>query len=311
MRKLSAERQEHSGSVVLSVVIPAYNSQGDIERAVRSVLGQMTESVELLVVDDGSTDRTPEKLAELDAGVCSAVWLRQPNGGPASARNLGMRRSRGTWILFLDADDALEAGALAAILRYLDKHPRLDLLLGDHLVIHPDGLERRIAAGVLSADPNRRLADYLLYKRISICHGAAVFRRERVLQRPYPEQFEVGEDIPVFAFMLASPTVASIPNIFARIHRQAGSRRTKQVDRQHDAFLDETFRELIAAPARLRSRFKAQRLLSEFRSCYRVGDRARALNLYSQALAISPAQALRWTYLAKRLKLASRALGKV
>lgn len=309
MRSVAGEVGIADGRILVSVVIPTYNNGHDLERAVRSVLGQMSERVELLVIDDGSTDGTSERLVGIDPGPHSAAWLRQPNRGPAAARNSGLKCCRGTWVLFLDADDTLEPGALADILRIFDERPDVDLLLGDHLVVHPNGVERLMPAGSLPTDPNRRLADYLLLKRINICHGAAVFRRSRVLERPYPERFEVGEDIPVFAFMLCSPSVVSVPRVFARIHRQVESRRTRLVDRQHQAFVAETFDCLPDPSKRLRARFQAQRLLSEFRSCYRAGDLDNARKLYSGAFALSPVQAMRWTYLSKRLRLIYRFAG--
>lgn len=91
---------------LVSVVMPNYNGEEFLEAAVESVLEQDYRPLELLVVDDGSSDRSPGILAELERAHPEQVrWLSQPNRGPYPARNLGLSRARGEFIAFLDADD--------------------------------------------------------------------------------------------------------------------------------------------------------------------------------------------------------------
>ncbi len=90
---------------LVSVVIPAYNAAATIESAVASACAQDHPAIEIIVVDDGSTDATAT-LAEAAGTVHRPVRVvRQPNGGVASARNRGLREARGEWVAFLDADD--------------------------------------------------------------------------------------------------------------------------------------------------------------------------------------------------------------
>ena len=93
--------------MVLSVVIPSYNCAAWLRRAVESAHRFIPGAVEVIVVDDGSTDETPELCRLLKAEFESLVVLRQPNGGLSSARNLGAQRATGSHLLFLDADDEL------------------------------------------------------------------------------------------------------------------------------------------------------------------------------------------------------------
>ncbi|WP_395698176.1 glycosyltransferase family 2 protein [Methylocella sp.] len=88
---------------VLSIVIPAYNVEAYIEDAVRSALGQTFRDLEVIVVDDGSTDRTPDVLSAIDDPRLRVV--RQENGGLSAARNTGIRSARGEFIGLLDGDD--------------------------------------------------------------------------------------------------------------------------------------------------------------------------------------------------------------
>jgi hypothetical protein len=95
--------------MLVTVVIPAYNAEKWIPESLESVLRQTYKQIELVLVDDGSADRTVE-LAErsLQNGQIPYRILRQPNKGAAAARNLGWRAARGAWVQFLDADDLLE-----------------------------------------------------------------------------------------------------------------------------------------------------------------------------------------------------------
>jgi glycosyltransferase involved in cell wall biosynthesis len=87
---------------LVSVVIPTHNYGRFLGRAVKSVLTQTYSTVECIVVDDGSTDETPEVLASF---VGSVTVVRQAASGPSSARNAGLRVARGAYVAFLDADD--------------------------------------------------------------------------------------------------------------------------------------------------------------------------------------------------------------
>ena len=87
----------------ISVIMPAYNSAAFIARSIESAQRQTVRPLEIIVIDDGSKDDTAEAAAR--CGDLVRV-LRQPNGGPAAARNHGAREARGEWLAFLDADDA-------------------------------------------------------------------------------------------------------------------------------------------------------------------------------------------------------------
>ena len=99
--------------MTVSVVIPTYNCAPRLLRALRSVAAQTCREVEIVVVDDGSTDDTNDRVAEWTAQSGAMVrYVRQDNAGPAAARNRGMRLARGDAIAFLDADDEWRADKL-------------------------------------------------------------------------------------------------------------------------------------------------------------------------------------------------------
>lgn len=98
---------------VLSIIIPSYNSAEFLPKTIASALAQTMAEVEVIVVDDGSTDSTE--------AVCRSFgdkiqYLRQENGGVSKARNQGARIAKGEWLLFLDSDDQLLSTAAASLL---------------------------------------------------------------------------------------------------------------------------------------------------------------------------------------------------
>jgi glycosyltransferase involved in cell wall biosynthesis len=94
---------------LVSVIIPTFNRAGRLHVSVESVIAQSYRPVELILIDDGSSDDTPTVYPDLEAKARNAgiatVFVRKENGGCASARNLGLERVTGDWIAFLDDDD--------------------------------------------------------------------------------------------------------------------------------------------------------------------------------------------------------------
>ncbi len=121
---------------LISVIIPTYNRASVLPRAIDSVLAQKGADFELIIVDDGSTDNTKSLYGVRSAAYgekeCSVPrtpsashvrFLSQSNKGPAAARNLGIKESKGEWIAFLDSDDEWKPGKLKAQLKFFEEHP--------------------------------------------------------------------------------------------------------------------------------------------------------------------------------------------
>ncbi len=103
----------------LSIVIPAYNLESYIEQCVRSIGAVDASEVEIIVVDDGSTDATPAICDRLSAENASVRVIHRQNGGAAATRNTGMQAAQGESILFVDGDDYLQPGAVEKVLKLL------------------------------------------------------------------------------------------------------------------------------------------------------------------------------------------------
>src|SRR5574337_356453 len=120
----------------VSVVVPAYNAAAFLRRAIDSVLGQTAVDLELLVVDDGSTDATLQLLAGYGERLRA---ISQVNAGPAGARNRGLALARGRYIAFLDADDWWLPEKLGRQVALLDSRPEIGFCSTGTRVVHADG----------------------------------------------------------------------------------------------------------------------------------------------------------------------------
>jgi glycosyltransferase involved in cell wall biosynthesis len=126
----------------VSVVIPAHNAGATLNRALASALNQNYSDLDVIVVDDGSTDDTPAV-----AAACGTRVLRQPNRGPAAARNRGVSVSRAKYVAFLDADDEWLPGRLARTVEALERAPGASLSYCDVFAILESGEPIRTAEG--------------------------------------------------------------------------------------------------------------------------------------------------------------------
>lgn len=138
---------------MVSVVIPAYNAARTIQPTLRSVLGQTVDDLEVIVVDDGSTDDTAGAVNTL-ADPRLRV-LRQDNAGHAAARNTGIGEARGKWVAFLDADDLWLPNKLERQLAELRANPHIRALHAG--AVHVDDALRPLFIGYAPAGKNTLL----------------------------------------------------------------------------------------------------------------------------------------------------------
>ena len=118
---------------LVSVIVPCYNGAAFLEEALRSALAQSYPEVEVVVVDDGSTDSSGEIARRFPVR-----YIRQENRGLSEARNSGIRESKGSYLVFLDADDRLKPRAIETGLNALALRPDCALTVGDHVFIAAD-----------------------------------------------------------------------------------------------------------------------------------------------------------------------------
>ncbi len=175
----------------VSVIIPTYNSAHFLGQAIESVLEQTYRDWELIVVDDGSVDNTPDVVAHYDHH--NMRYCRQENKGPSSARNVGIRASSGDLLAFLDADDVILPQKLAFQVAMLDEHPEFELVYSAWQYVDESGT--RILSEMRPNKQGHLLKDLLLCKFFFV-PGAAIVRHNCLAQVGlFDESLAAAEDI--------------------------------------------------------------------------------------------------------------------
>jgi glycosyltransferase involved in cell wall biosynthesis len=131
---------------LVSVMMPAYNAERYIAQSIESLLAQEYSTWELIIVNDGSRDKTAE-IAAGYGGDPRVKLVHQANGGEAAARNTALRHMSGEYLAFLDADDLYLPGALGNLCRFLDAHPEYGVVFSDGYFCDSEGrsLNRRLS----------------------------------------------------------------------------------------------------------------------------------------------------------------------
>lgn len=288
----------------ISYVMPCHQGAATLRRAAESVLRDLEEGDELVIVDDGSSDASPAVAAALQAEQGARLrFLTQRNAGPAAARNRGMAAAAGDWLGFLDCDDELLPGAVERWRAAAAAAPAAGLLLAGRLERLPDGRERRLEGLPVSDRPRRALEDFLVEDRRSIGVGAVLVRREIACRAGFPEELRYAEDNVFYARCFALTPAHAIAAPAYRYNFDPAREEGRVLFGSFDvARMVELMFDPACVPAELQDlkrRALAAARLSAFRDLHRRGRDREALAYWRQALAAAPGLALRLRYLRK------------
>lgn len=136
LQKTNSEIKPEFKLPLVSVIIPSYNHAHFLSESIESVKRQTYRNVEIIVVDDGSKDNTPEIASKYP----EVIYIRQDNRGLSAARNTGINKSNGHFLVFLDADDRLLPTALEANVNCFKIHPESGFVFGSYGYITHDGV---------------------------------------------------------------------------------------------------------------------------------------------------------------------------
>jgi len=170
---LASELEAGSG---VSVVIPAYNYGRYLERAVRSAYAQRHRPLEVIVVDDGSTDDTPEVTRKLQAALPDLRVIRQENAGLSAARNTGIREVTQPFVAFLDADDEWLPEMLETIIADFTRQPATTPAAGSNCY-RVDSSGRSIGEKITAPRGNRFYSAAEILMKTRFMPSTAVARR--------------------------------------------------------------------------------------------------------------------------------------
>jgi glycosyltransferase involved in cell wall biosynthesis len=210
-----------SSNPLVSVVIPAYNSERYIGAAIESVLAQTYAPLETIVVDDGSSDAT----VELAAAYAEVTVIAQDNSGPSAARNRGFAAATGEFVAFHDSDDTMTPDKLAVQIGYLRKNPTVGCVLAEQEVLVEPGAELPFwieGSEVPTVMPPRppEFEDEPMVHPMTMVVSRAVFKRVG----GFDESMRAAED---FDWMLraseAEVEIARLSNVLLRRRVHAAS----------------------------------------------------------------------------------------
>jgi glycosyltransferase involved in cell wall biosynthesis len=223
-------RDESRGLPRFSVVMAAHDSSEWIESSIRSALAQTEHDLELVVVDDGSTDDTAERVERISRDDSRVRLLRQANRGPSAARNAGLAAARGSYVSTLDSDDLWLPTYLERMAAVLERHPDAGFAYTDAWVLDtPTGRVRATTEMAYQrpplpppADPDAFLRELL---ERNFVYNSVTLRRS-VLDRVsgYDERLWTGEDWELWLRIVAAGFRAIRVDETLAVHRdRAGS----------------------------------------------------------------------------------------
>ncbi len=185
---------------LVSVIIPAFNAERHIGETIEHVLRQTLTDIEVIVVDDGSSDKT----VDVVSGYPGVRCVRKPNGGVSSARNRGVQEARGEWVSFVDSDDLWHPDMLASMWELMQRYPQAAMGLAGSTVLKDMAELARPIPRLGGELPHALLTDFPAVFRFPYLGMSSVFmRRDRFLAiGGFDESLRRAEDINLFLRLL-------------------------------------------------------------------------------------------------------------
>lgn len=273
----------------ISVIIPAYNVETYLEPCVRSVLQQTYQNLEILLIDDGSTDKTWEVCRALAAADSRVRPIRKENGGVSSARNAGIEAASGAMLLFVDGDDELKENGLEALIE-AQQRTGADIVAAWYDMGAPIPYPE---AGDVVWKGTEALQKSLEDHPLTYSVWAKLYTREIIGDTRFQEGIRVNEDsLFVFRLLCKQPCFAGIKDVvyFYRPNAASASRAafsekyfdiTKVADVKQQLILQQ-YPQLEAAARNMKLKAELS-LLNNLSSCpgstYRAQEKALLHNL--------------------------------
>jgi glycosyltransferase involved in cell wall biosynthesis len=211
-----------SFSALVSVIIPCFNGARTIRRALDSVRHQDYPAIEIIVVDDASTDETQEVLAQLAQPDLRVIRLPQ-NRGAAAARNAGIELARGDFIAFLDADDEWLPPKLSAQIAVIASRPEMSLIASQARFVTVDGVEEDSV--YLNSVPARGPEAWRVLLAYNYIATPTVVARRATLQEigGFNPALIIGEDQDLWIRLSLVGEVGFIDRSLTIVHEQRNS----------------------------------------------------------------------------------------
>jgi glycosyltransferase involved in cell wall biosynthesis len=222
---------------LISVIMPVWNSARYVGEAIDSILAQTLADYELLIIDDGSTDGTPEILRRYEKTDTRIRVLWQDHGGSVPGLNRGLAEARGEFIARMDADDIAMPDRFAIQVAYLQSHTACVVTGAAMLYVDPDGAP--IDTQEAETDPETLLRNLLLLNpepKSGLAHPTAMMRRKDVeAVGGYRSEFESTEDVDLWLRLAERGALGNVPEVLLhyRLHEESVSHRRRIIQARH------------------------------------------------------------------------------
>lgn len=199
--------------IKISVIIPAYNIEEYIQKAIKSVIEQSLKEVEVIVINDGSTDKTKEKIEELIKCDKRIKLINLSNGGVSRARNIGINIAKGEYILFLDGDDWIAEECLGELYKKA-RIDNLDLVVFNYTKVSSDEMkEYKFNEKNEIISGKKALKETLIDKMTPSMCNKFISRKILSEDMRFQENIAIGEDL------LLSTKICSIADRVGKINK--------------------------------------------------------------------------------------------
>ena len=291
-----------------SLIIPTYNYADYLSRALESALAQPGEDYEIVVVDDGSADRTAQIVQSCQKNYDRELrYCFQAHRGLAAARNYGVRNSTGAFLLFFDADDTLLPNALERLRAVVAAEPEVDFVTSGRVTVDTRGRSSTYRAKPLASDKRRNFCAYLLSRVIPVVPGSVTIHRRVFSHLEFPESVRLWEDRVFYArlFALFSGVAIAEPLLTVYRHRDSLSHKLDWALEDAPKTVD-----LIFDPAvlptdlmSLREEYVGKIELELFQMCYSRGLYREACNAFRNAFRSTPRRVMSLKVLRRYFKM--------
>ena len=219
---------------LVSIIIPTYNREKYLEEAILSIINQTYKNFEILVIDDGSKENYAERICNK---YTNCTYLYKKNGGVSSARNFGIKKSKGDFIAFLDDDDVWKINKLEIQLNLLLKNSNIDCIHSSLEIIDEKGalVNKRFGA---SKNKAYKRSGYVFWNALGVwlVKASTPLIRKKVFNdvMMFDETLEVGEDIDFYQRMFYRHRVLYINEPLA-FYREYNN--TNRLSQQNDKYI--------------------------------------------------------------------------
>ncbi|MCQ8847217.1 glycosyltransferase [Alteromonas stellipolaris] len=215
---------------LISVVMPVYNAQNYILDALKSICDQTYQNLEIIVIDDGSTDSSKEliqSIADIDNRL---KLISRENKGLISSLNEGIEVSKGQYIARMDADDLSHPERLSRQIDYLEKHPEVGVIFSGIEYIDEYGkiIRKKISSKTRAIEPVELLFG------CPVCHPTAMFNMNKVtkIEIRYDHNFKNAEDFELWTRIISAHSISIMNEVLFQYRIHSGSITSQNSDSQ-------------------------------------------------------------------------------